>query len=297
MSNQFPNAFVKQYEDNLIMLAQQRGSRLRGLVRNKSVTGKSHHFDRLAPTTAYEVVSRHSDTQYVDSKHSRRQVTMKNWAWADLIDEEDEVRALIRPDSEYAINGAHAMGRAMDDRIIAALTGNAVAVDSSDTNSNVALPSGQIIDEDFNTANSNLIVEKLIEAKRILMANDLDLRSEKLIMIHNASAHSSLLNESQLQSSDFGKPHLVDGMISYYMGFNFVHTERLLGTADGTDTDPVKCVAFAGSGVGFAIAKDLTTRMSELPEKNYATQVHVKAIFGATRIEDEKVVEVQCVQS
>lgn len=295
MSIEINRAFVQQFSDNLILLSQQKGSRLMPLVMNKKVVGKYAHFDRLGATVAQKRVSRHGDTPLIDSAHSRRRVSMDDYEWADLIDTQDELRMLIDPKSGYAMSGAFALGRSMDDAIIAAATGNAQSIDASDSSSNVALPAGQIIDEDFNTANSNLIIEKLVEAKRILMANDVDLKSEELYMVVNASAHASLLNETEIRSRDFNVvPALVDGAIDYYMGFKFVHTERLLGA--GSEADPRLCLAFAKSGLGLAIGKDVNVRISERDDKSYATQVYACATFGATRIEDAKVVPIQCVQ-
>ena len=63
----------------------------------------------------------------MDTPHSRRMVTMDSWEWADLIDDADKVRMLIDPTSSYAKAAAAAMGRAMDDEIIAAATGTAAA--------------------------------------------------------------------------------------------------------------------------------------------------------------------------
>lgn len=298
MSIEINKAFVQQFSDNLILLSQQKGSRLMPLVMNKKVNGKYAHFDRLGATVAQKKVSRHGDTPLIDSAHSRRRVAMDDYEWADLIDTQDEIRMLIDPKSSYALSGAYALGRSMDDAIIAAATGNALSIDASDSSSNIALPSGQIIDEDEAATNSNLTIEKLVEAKRILMANNVDVKSEDLHFIVNASAHASLLNETEIRSRDFNAiPALVNGMIDFYMGFKFHHTERLLGTADGTDTDPVKCLAFASSGLGLAVGKDVNVKISERNDKSHATQVYACATFGATRIEDEKVVEVQCVQS
>lgn len=300
MSN-IDTAFVQQFSDNLILLSQQEGSRLKPLVANKQVRGKFANFDRIGPTKAQKKVSRHSDTPIIDIDYSRRRVQMEDYEWADLIDEQDEVRMLVDPQSSYAISGAYALGRSMDDVILEAATGNATSVTSAagaGSGSNVPLPSGQKVDEDFDTTDSNLIIAKLIEAKRILLANDVDIKSEDLFMAINASAHSSLLGENQIQSRDFNtQPALVNGMIDMYMGFKFIHTQRLLGTANGTDSDPVKCVAFARSGIGFAIGQDMDVRITERDDKSYATQVYANATFGATRVEDEKVVEVQCVQS
>jgi len=141
MSTQITTAFVEQYKSNVFHLAQQKGSRLRGAVKTETVTGKAHFFERIGSTAAQLRTSRHSDTPRVDTPHSRRKVTMNDYDWADLIDNEDKVRMLISPQSEYAQAGAYAMGRAMDDAIIAAATGNALGGVAGGTS--IALPPGQ----------------------------------------------------------------------------------------------------------------------------------------------------------
>ena len=47
MANTIAKAFVQQFQDNLIHLAQQKGSRLRASVNEQSVTGEKFHFERL----------------------------------------------------------------------------------------------------------------------------------------------------------------------------------------------------------------------------------------------------------
>jgi hypothetical protein len=141
MSVQITTAFVEQYKSNVFHLAQQKGSRLRDAVRTETVTGKSHFFERIGSVAAQKRTSRHSDTPRMDTPHSRRKVTMDDYDWADLIDNEDKVRMLISPQSEYAMSGAWAMGRAMDDAIISAATGNAFGGVSGGTS--IALPSTQ----------------------------------------------------------------------------------------------------------------------------------------------------------
>ena len=140
MSTQITTAFVEQYKSNVLHLAQQKGSRLRDSVRSETVTGKAHFFERIGSTAAQKRTSRHSDTPRMDTPHSRRKVTMDDYDWADLIDNEDKVRMLISPQSEYAMAGAWAMGRAMDDSIIAAAVGTAYGGVAGGTS--VSLPSG-----------------------------------------------------------------------------------------------------------------------------------------------------------
>jgi hypothetical protein len=69
-----------------------------------------------------------SDTPLMDTPHTRRMVTMTDYEYADLIDSQDKIRMLADPTSTYARAAAAAMGRAMDDVIIAAMYGAAKLV-------------------------------------------------------------------------------------------------------------------------------------------------------------------------
>jgi hypothetical protein len=297
MSTEVNKAFVQQFADNLIIMAQQKGSRLLPTVMVKKVTGKYAHFDRLGATVAQLRTSRHGDTPIIDTPHSRRRVVLEDYEWADLIDTQDELRMLIDPRSSYAEAGANALGRKMDDIIIEAAGGNARSIDSADSSSNVAFLSSMTVDEDFGTADSNLTFEKLNEAKRLLRGNDID-ASEPLYCVLNADALHSLLTESEIQSIDTNTVRaLVNGDIDTFMGFKFVHSERLEGTADGTDTAPVKVLCYAKSALGVALGQDIKVRMSERDDKSYATQVYASMSMGAVRIEEEKIAIIECVQS
>lgn len=290
-------AFVQQFRDNLVHLAQQKGSRLRDTVMVRSVTGKYDHVDRLGLAVAQVRTTRHGNTPQIDTPHSRRRLVLTDYEWADLIDKQDQIRMLIDPTSDYAMAGAAALGRAMDDVIISAATGNAASIDSSDSSSNVAFDSNMVVDEDFGAADSNLTFEKLNEAKRLLRKNDIDM-SEPLFAVVNASALHSLLTESEVQSIDTNTVRaLVNGDLNTFMGFRFYHSERLDGTADGTDTDPIKCLFYAKSALALGIGEDITARVSERDDKSYSTQVYARMSLGAVRVEEEKIAYAECVQS
>jgi hypothetical protein len=143
MSSQITTAFVEQYSANIQMLSQQMGSLLRDAVRNESVVGKDAYFDQIGKVTAVLKTSRHSDTPQIDTPHSRRRVSLADYEFADLIDQQDKVRLLIDPTSSYAKAAAYAMGRAMDDVIIAAALGTANTGVSGGTP--VTLPAGNIV--------------------------------------------------------------------------------------------------------------------------------------------------------
>ena len=286
MSVQITTAFVEQYKSNVFHLAQQKGSKLRDAVRTESIVGKSHFFERIGSTAAVKRTSRHADTPRVDTPHSRRKVTMDDYDWADLIDDSDKVRLLISPQSEYAKAGAYAMGRTMDDVIIAAATGNAFGGVSG--GSTIALPAGQKIAH----GSTGLTIAKLITAKEKLDAANVD-PDEARVLVCSAKQISDLLGTTQITSADFNSVKaLVQGDIDTFMGFKFIRSERL--GLDGNSNRQV--LAFTNTSIGLALGKDIQTKISERADKNYSTQVYLCMTIGATRVEDEKVVEIACTE-
>jgi len=284
MSTQITTAFVEQYKSNVLHLAQQKGSRLRDTVRFESVTGKNHFFERIGAVSAQNRTSRHSDTPRMDTPHSRRRVSMDDYDWADLIDQEDKVRMLITPQSEYAMAGANAMGRAMDTAIIEAAVGNAYGGAAGGTT--IALPSAQKVVH----GSAGLTVAKLLSAKEILDGADVDPEEERFCIL-SAKQVTDLLNTTEVKSSDYNTVKaLAQGQLDTFLGFKFIRSERL-----GTDTNGDRQVTvYNKSGLGLAMGSEIQTRISERDDKNYATQVFLSMTIGATRVEDEKVVEIAC---
>lgn len=287
MSDQVNVAFVQQYKNNVAMLLQQRGSKLRNAVMSDTYIGKAGKaVEQIGAVSAQVRTSRHADTPQIDTPHAARWVYPTDYEWADLIDDQDKLRMLVEITSPYAVNGAWAMGRAIDDAVITAFFGTAKTGENGST------------DTAFDTANqqvavgtSNLTVAKLREAKRILMSNEVDIDTDPLFVAITASQHDSMLGETQAVSLDYNtRPVLVDGKITSFMGFNFIHTERL--GVDSSSNRRLPC--WAKSGMHLGMWNDITTRISERGDKSYSTQVYVKGTFGATRLEEGKVVEILC---
>jgi hypothetical protein len=288
MSNQITTAFVQQYSSNVQMLSQQMGSVLRGVVDVESVTGKSAFFDQVGKTTAVVRSSRHADTPQIDTPHSRRRVTLADYEWADLIDNADKVRLLIDPTSSYAKAAAAAMGRAMDDVIIAALGGTAYTGETGSTS--VVLPAAQ---KPYSSSQADgLTINKLLEAKRLLDAADVD-PSLQRYLVCGPKQIGDLLGTTQVTSSDFNTVKaLAQGQVDSFLGFQFIVTNRL--KLDATNTDDRLAYAFTADAIKLAIGQDVLARIDERADKSYSTQVYYAMSIGATRMEEEKVVEIAC---
>ena len=283
MANTITQAFVQQFQDNLIHLAQQKGSRLRSSVNEQSVTGEKFHFERLGTVAAVAKTTRHTNTPVLDVPHSRRTATMSDYHWADLIDNEDKVRMLVTPESHYARSGANSMARAIDDLIIAAATGTATDGDGT----SIALPAAQKIAH----GSAGLTLAKLISTKEILDGNDVDPDEDRFIVLGSKQI-SDLLNTTEIKSSDYNSVKaLVQGDIDTFMGFKFLRSERL-SLASTTRT----CFAFTKSAMGLGIGSDVKTKIDVRPDKSYAHQVYLSFVAGATRVQDECVVQVDCTE-
>lgn len=237
MSIQITTAFVEQYKANVYHLTQQKGSKLRKAVRVESVTGKNAYFEQLGSTSARVRTSRHADTPRMDTPHARRRVSLNDYDWADLVDNEDQVRMLIDPCSPYAEAGSMAMGRAIDDAIIAAADGTAyTGVDGStstsfdSTNMKVAVT---VAWPGVSAGNYGLNVAKILDAGKALGAQNVDADEEKWMVV-NAAQINSLLKDVKISSHDFNaiKP-LVNGQVSQFGGFNIIPTERIGNDGSG----------------------------------------------------------------
>ena len=284
MSSQITTAFVEQYSANIQMLSQQMGSLLRDAVRNESIVGKDAYFDQIGKVTAQLKVSRHSDTPQIDTPHSRRRVSISDYEFADLIDQQDKVRLLIDPTSSYAQAAAMAMGRAMDDVIITAALGTAYTGETGTGTESVQ--TGVV------KGTTGLTVAKLILAKDLLDKADVDPSIPRHVMC-GPEQLGNLLGDSEVTSSDFNTVKaLVQGELDTYLGFKFTVTNRLPKT--GNDRT---CIAYAEDGLLLGIGKDISARIDERADKSYATQVYYCQSIGATRMESAKVVPIVAIEA
>jgi hypothetical protein len=303
MSVNITQAYEKQFSANVFHLSQQKGSRLQGAVRNETQKGVSAFYDRLGKTAAVKKTNRHADTPLVNSDHSRRMVTMVDYEWADLIDDQDKIRTLISPESLYAQAAMWALGRAKDDEIIKAASGTAYS--GEDGSTSVTLGSGQKWVAVSGAAGVKMNVDHLRLIAAVFGGNDVDEEEEKYICV-TQNQLTALLAITQITSSDYNTVKaLVDGKIDTFMGFKFIRSQRLttqsgtlafsttdgsVGSGGGDANGYVINFAWAKAGLLLATGEDIKTRIDERPDKSYATQVYAALSCGATRMEEEKVV-------
>lgn len=318
MSFNVSTAFVQQYSTNVMMLLQQQGSRLRNSVQTFKFQGKAasmaEQFGNVSPVRNQ---SRHSDTPLISTPQDKRWIYPNDYDWADLIDNQDKLRMLIDPTGPYTMAGAWAMGRAIDDEIISGL------LTSNNTGENGTNATGTLYAYNSNSqsvaattgasAATGLNIAKLRAAKKILLQAEVDIDNDPLYMVITAKQHDDLLNEAQAISLDYNsQPVLVNGKINSFMGFQFIHSERIpgganfnaainptiaTGSTDGTYTTGSRFMIpfYAKSGMALGMWNDVQTSVDRRADKRNSYQVYVTGTFGGARLEEKRCGIINCI--
>lgn len=294
MSSQITNAYAQQYSSTIQLLLQQKESRLSGTVTPHTITGAkaATPVEQIGKVEATERTRRYPPLAPDDTPHTRPWFYPRDFDWNDLIDSIDKLRILADPQSAYVQNGVAAMNRAKDRVIIGTFFADRNTGETGSTSVTFASEGNSVAVGFGASGNVGLTVAKLREAKRILMAAEVDVESDPLTVAVKAKQHDNLLAEMQVISLDFNeRPVLVDGMVTRFLGFNFKHTELI--AANGSSQDRVP--AYAKSGVHLGIWADVATDVSQRKDlAGHPWQVYVTGTFGGTRSEGPKVVEIVC---
>lgn len=287
MSQFITEAFVQQFADNFKHVAQQSSSRFEACVTPETgIVGMSKSINRMGQRAAQRRLTRHADTPINDQPHSTRYVDLFDWEDGDMLDDQDKIRMLADPTSDYVKAMVAALNRSKDDSIIAAVGGN-----SRSSTGAIALPSTQKIVH----GGVGLSKSKIIQAKKLFRAAEADEEDgEELYIGYSSAALADILADTTLTSADFlaGQMLQAGTLKGKWMGFNWVPSERFAKVSTTR-----YLYAWAKSGVVLGTGADIMTRVGEDPSKGFNVRVYAKMSIGAVRVEEEKVVEIQCTET
>lgn len=278
-------SYISQFSANLFHLLEQKGSRLKGLFMEEVAKGEKHFFDRLGSFTASEIVSRLEDVVLQDGAHSRRMATVKRYAASAYVDDIDKMKMLIDPANDYAIKLANAHGRNFDVVLLDALLGSAATgVDGSGSQA-------------FDTTNNQiahgsagLTIDKFNQALRILQEGEVDLQVEDIYLIANAKAIEDLLGDTKFTSFDYQNSKPLGGKeLPMFRGVKIIHCERIPAHTAGS---VYRAIMVTPDAMKVAIAKDMEVKVAERPDLNFAQQISTYMMFGAVRMDEDRVVDI-----
>lgn len=286
-------ASVQQYRSNVELLLQQKESRFRSMADTGSYVGKAASIvEQFGSATAQLKTSRHSDTPLLDLAQDKRWVFPADYEWASMVDSQDQLRAIVNLTSPYAMAGAAAMNRAIDDVFLAAIFGTNYTGENGTTTESFGTVGSGTYDVGVNVGGtaSALNVAKLQAGVRALITANKGELGESVYGAISAYEHDSLLKEIQVVNKDYGNSAvLVDGKVKRFMGIDFTLTERLTITS-GNRLIPL----WLKSGMHIGFWNDINAKITERADKSYATQVYLCMTLGATRTQLGKQIRISC---
>lgn len=296
--NIIPTHQVVQFATNIELLLQQKGSVLRGAVDAGSYVGKqASPVDQIGAVAASKVTSRFQPLVRTDAPTSRRWVYPISYDLMQMIDTFDKLKVLNDPSSKLVQNGVYAMGRSMDDEIIAAFFAAAATGESGGTST--ILPtstSTNVVSVNVGGTTSGLNVAKLRAGRKMLRKAFVDFDNDPIYQGLTAEEEDDLLNEIQIISLDFNdKPTLVDGKVRSFLGLNFVQCERFTTGTDDQSGTSTALPMWARSGMHLGVWQDMMVDVSQRKDlSGLPWQAYIMGTFGATRLEEPKVIKVWC---
>ncbi len=271
------NAFVQLF-DAEVKQAYQSSRALAGLTRERTnVEGNQVKFPKIGKGTATVRVPQ-TDVTPLNVTYSQVTATMSDYIAAEYSDIFSQQKVNFDERRELVQVVGNAIGRRMDQLVIDALNASATTLTVATT---------------IGGAGTNMNIEKLIEAKKLLDANNVP--SEGRCMIIHANNLAGMLGETEITSSDFATVKaLVSGEVDTFMGFKFV----TLGDRDegGLPIPSTRtCFAFHKDAMGMGIGMNQKSEINYVPEK---TSFLVSSMFsaGAVAIDDEGIVKISCTE-
>jgi N4-gp56 family major capsid protein len=271
------NAFVQLF-DAEVKQAYQSSRALAGLTRERAnVEGNQVKFPKIGKGTATVRVPQ-TDVTPLNVTYSQVTATMSDYIAAEYSDIFSQQKVNFDERRELVQVVGNAIGRRMDQLVLDALNASATTLTVATT---------------IGGAGTNMNIEKLIEAKKLLDANNVP--SEGRCMIIHANNLAGMLGETEITSADFATVKaLVSGEVDTFMGFKFV----TLGDRDegGLPLPSTRtCFAFHKDAMGMGIGMNQKSEINYVPEK---TSFLVSSMFsaGAVAIDDEGIVKISCTE-
>lgn len=285
MSIQIDTALVKGFEMGVTMVAQQEGSRLRGAVTVRRVgPGEEFSFDYLGKADPSELTTRHADTPIGDIAHTRRWVVPKTFARAEFIDKPDALKTINQFTNPYTRALGMGFGRELDRQIIAAALATAKTGKTGTGTASFPTSTHQIAH-----GSVGLTLAKINEAAKILRANE---AMKPWHLVVTAEQIEDVMNDPTITSADYNTVRLLmQGEVDTFGGFTW-HVTELLSLSGTTRS----CLAWSQEEMLLAVLEEPFSRITEESTKNFLTQVYYRSLFGASRMQETGVVEVQCTE-
>ena len=271
------NAFVTLFDAEVKQAYQAKAELVGATRQRRGVEGSTAKFPKVGKGVATLRIPQ-TDVTPLNVDFSQVTATLEDWNAAEYSDIFMQQKVNFDERQELVQVVANAIGRRQDQLIIDALTASSTA---------------KTVSNDIGGTDTNLNLDKLLEAKKLLDAGNVPPQDRHMVI--HANSLASILGEQKLTSSDYASVKaLVQGEINTFLGFTFhVLGDRTEGglAVDGSSDRTVW--AFHKDALGYAEGMGPKTEINYVPEK---TSFLVNSMFsaGAVAIDAEGIVQITC---
>ena len=274
--------YVRTFENNVRMAAQQKRSLLRDWTQVVYNNSESHFWPKVA---AEEMASKSSttaaaSTPVADHVWTRRRDLAAVYAIGDLVQTNDINQMIVDPKSVYVESFGAAVGRQLDNLVLDAAIGTALTDHAATT---ASFPAGQVIG-DYSGEISFDIVAQVLE---LFNTNNVPLDEAKCFVIGPKQLRK-LQGLVEYTSSDYNnvKALATNGYVQSWMGFTWIVSNLL----NVPGVDQLDCLAFTKKAIGLHIAEEPRVEVDKDPSASFDWRLYCQLSAGAVRIQDEHIV-------
>jgi hypothetical protein len=323
-------AYVAAFREGFEQAFQQSESKLQPYFEQETQNEEYQYFDRIGKAEDMaEDTSRFGTNPNSEINHDRRRIGLKDYELGKYIDEKDLKRVITDPMNAYTQALLASGKRKIDDIIIDKFFGTAYTGKSGGTSvtfaegagdenrSNIvvgAVSAGDIttagsyvvaggntegfsVGGDYGTASSGLTLEKLRAARTtMLKLHSID-QDDIVNCFVTAKQIDDLLGIDEVVSSDYAvRKSLVEGTVTTFLGFRFIHCERL-PLSTGTDGDERRVIVASPKALKMSVGTGLKGDMWRDPSKKNIPYIYFKLCADASRMWGEVAGEIRCNES
>lgn len=298
MSVNVPNHFVEQYTTNVEHLLQIEGGKFRPYVSEGSYRGESAvAVDQYGSVDMQAVLGRFQPMGRVDMAFDRRWLHPEDYELPQMIDHFDKLRLITDPQSAYTQAAIKGVMRKMDTVIADAFFADAKTGKSGGTTTAFDTTNHRVDAAVGAGADTGLNMDKILAAIEILEDNNVDVEMEQPILAITPKQHGDLLRQTQVINTDYftksGAPVLVDGRVKEIAGVKIL-VSKLVPSNASYRLLPM----WVPSGMHLGVWEDVKTSLSirnDMSGEPY--QLYSKMSVGATRLEEGRVIQIECTEA
>jgi hypothetical protein len=291
MTRSFSEHFKVSFKNQLLHDFQQAVSKMRSQVKIETITAEKMYIDSLGGVVMRSADTRFTPILFDDILHSRRLLSKHDHYVALPIDEKD----LENMEKDTGMQGEYSLAMAMS----AARQVDKIAYDAAWATVTVGEIGGSTLTYTNDgvvqvDASAGLTYEKLLEVRKTLINNEVDVQSNPCVIYATGTEEESLMKETEFTSGDYVKQYAVErggmtraGMFDLaWFGANAVDPV-LKNNAAGKR----RCLVLSKNAIALGIKRDFEFYAEKRTDMLRTHQLVADLSMGAVRLQGKGVIE------